>query len=173
MISRDTYIELTKFAIVGAICFGLDLSLYYGLTVMLGLPTFVAKALSVISATMFNYYLNKTWTWGQSNHDPRRFAKYVLLYSISGLLNVLSNEAFLKWLPDNEFQMLIIHAEQAVQQPFFTIKIDKILATNRNILQRNLRHAKPFSSYFHRCRFSYGHCFLRYPATVAYLNQYS
>ena len=128
MISRDTYIELTKFAIVGAICFGLDLSLYYGLTVMLGLPTFVAKALSVISATMFNYYLNKTWTWGQSNHDPRRFAKYVLLYSISGLLNVLSNEAFLKWLPDNEFQMLIIHAEQAVQQPFFTIKIDKILA---------------------------------------------
>ena len=128
MISRDTYIELTKFAIVGAICFGLDLSLYYGLTVMLGLPTFVAKALSVISATMFNYYLNKTWTWGQSNHDPRRFAKYVLLYSISGLLNVLSNEAFLKWLPDNEFQMLIIHAEQTVQQPFFTIKIDKILA---------------------------------------------
>jgi putative flippase GtrA len=128
LISRDTYIELTKFAIVGAICFGLDLSLYYGLTVMLGLPTFVAKALSVISATMFNYYLNKTWTWGQSNHDPRRFAKYVLLYSISGLLNVLSNEAFLKWLPDNEFQMLIIHAEQAVQQPFFTIKIDKILA---------------------------------------------
>ena len=128
MISRDTYIELTKFAIVGAICFGLDLSLYYGLTVMLGLPTFVAKALSVISATMFNYYLNKTWTWGQSNHDPRRFAKYVLLYSISGLLNVLSNEAFLKWLPDNEFQMLIIHAEQAVQQPLFTIKIDKILA---------------------------------------------
>ena len=128
MISRDTYIELTKFAIVGAICFGLDLSLYYGLTVMLGLPTFVAKALSVISATMFNYYLNKTWTWGQNNHDPRRFAKYVLLYSISGLLNVLSNEAFLKWLPDNEFQMLIIHAEQTVQQPFFTIKIDKILA---------------------------------------------
>ena len=128
MISRDTYIELTKFAIVGAICFGLDLSLYYGLTVMLGLPTFVAKALSVISATMFNYYLNKTWTWGQSNRDSRRFAKYVLLYSISGLLNVLSNEAFLKWLPDNEFQMLIIHAEQAVQQPFFTIKIDKILA---------------------------------------------
>jgi putative flippase GtrA len=41
---------------------------------------------------------------------------------------VLSNEIFLQWLPDNEFQMLIVHTEQAIQKPFFTIKLDKFIA---------------------------------------------
>lgn len=128
MISRETYIELTKFGIVGAMCFGMDLSIYYGLTMLPWIPTFIAKSISVVSSTLFNYYLNKTWTWGQKNRDTRRFARYIALYSISGLLNVLSNEFFLQWLPDNEFQMLIIPTEQALQKPLFTIKLDKFLA---------------------------------------------
>jgi putative flippase GtrA len=128
MISRETYIELTKFGIVGAMCFGMDLSIYYGLTMLPWMPTFVAKSLSVVSSTLFNYYLNKTWTWGQNNRDAKRFTRYIALYSVSGLLNVLSNELFLQWLPDNEFQMLIVHTEQAIQKPFFTIKLDKFLA---------------------------------------------
>jgi putative flippase GtrA len=82
----------------------------------------------VVSSTLFNYYLNKSWTWGQNNRDAKRFTRYVALYSISGLLNVLSNELFLQWLPDNEFQMLIMHTELAIQKPFFTIKLDKFIA---------------------------------------------
>lgn len=128
MISRDTYIELTKFGIVGGICFGLDLSVYYGLTEFFGMPTFMAKACSVVFATFVNYYLNKTWTWGQNNRDTRRFARYVALYAISGLLNVLSNELFLSILPDNDFQMFIMDKNLAVQKPFFTMKLDKFLA---------------------------------------------
>ena len=128
MISRETYIELTKFGIVGVLCFGMDLSIYYGLTMLPWMPTFIAKSLSVASSTLFNYYLNKTWTWGQNNRDTKRFTRYIALYSISGLLNVLSNELFLRWLPDNEFQMLIVHTELAIQKPFFTIKLDKFLA---------------------------------------------
>ena len=77
MISRDTYIELTKFGIVGSLCFGLDLVLYYTLTEYFGAPTYLGKSISVISATFLNYYLNKTWTWGQSNRDSKRFAKYL------------------------------------------------------------------------------------------------
>jgi putative flippase GtrA len=128
MISRETYIELTKFGIVGVLCFGLDLSIYYGLTTLPWIPTFIAKSISVVSSTLFNYYLNKSWTWGQNNRDAKRFTRYVALYSISGLLNVLSNELFLQWLPDNEFQMLITHTELAIQKPFFTIKLDKFIA---------------------------------------------
>jgi putative flippase GtrA len=128
MISRETYIELTKFGIVGVLCFGLDLSIYYGLTTLPWIPTFIAKSISVVSSTLFNYYLNKSWTWGQNNRDAKRFTRYVALYSISGLLNVLSNELFLQWLPDNEFQMLIMHTELAIQKPFFTIKLDKFIA---------------------------------------------
>lgn len=128
MISRDTYIELTKFGIVGGLCFGLDLALYYFLTEVFGVPTFVGKSISVISATFLNYYLNKTWTWGQSNRDSKRFAKYLALYAISGLLNVLSNELFLNILPNNEFQMFITDPSAAVQKPFLALKLDKFLA---------------------------------------------
>ena len=128
MISRDTYIELTKFGIVGGLCFGLDFGIYYGLTEMWGVPTFMAKTISVISATFLNYYLNKTWTWGHSNRDTKRFAKYLFLYAISGVMNVVSNEVFLRILPDNEFQMLIFQKAKAVQEPFLTLKLDKFLA---------------------------------------------
>lgn len=128
MISRDTYIELTKFGIVGGLCFALDLGLYYGLTEMIGLPTYVGKSISVISATFLNYYLNKTWTWGHNNRDNKRFAKYLLLYALSGFLNVVSNEIFLRILPDNEFQMLVIQPAQEIQKPFLTLKLDKFLA---------------------------------------------
>lgn len=128
MISRDTYIELTKFGIVGGICFGLDLSIYYGLTEMAGTPTILAKSIGVVMATLVNYYLNKTWTWGQNNRDGKRFARYIALYTISGVLNVVSNEVFLKILPPQEFQMFIMDPLAEVQKPFLTLKLDKFLA---------------------------------------------
>lgn len=128
MISRDTYIELTKFAIVGGICFGLDLAIYYGLTELLSTPTFVAKSIGVISATFLNYYLNKTWTWGQSNRDLKRFSKYMFLYAISGLLNVISNELFLKVLPNYFLELRITNNQHQYLANFLTLKIDKFLA---------------------------------------------
>ncbi|MCC7297701.1 MAG: GtrA family protein [Bacteroidia bacterium] len=128
MISRDTYIELTKFGIVGSLCFGLDLVLYYTLTEYFGAPTYLGKSISVISATFLNYYLNKTWTWGQSNRDSKRFAKYLALYVVSGLLNVVSNEIFFNIFPKNEFQMLIIDPQALLQKPFLTIKLNKLFA---------------------------------------------
>jgi putative flippase GtrA len=126
VISRDTYIELTKFGIVGSICFGMDLGLYYFLTEVFSTPTFVAKSVSVVSATFLNYYLNKTWTWGHDDHS--RFGKYLLLYAVSGLLNVLSNEIFLHVRPDKLFQMYVLDPGQNIPKPFFSLKLDKFLA---------------------------------------------
>jgi len=128
LISRDTYIELTKFGIVGGLCFGLDMGIYYGLTEMGGMPTIFAKSISVISATFLNYYVNKTWTWGHSHRDNKRFVKYLVLYAVSGILNVASNEIFLRILPDNEFQMVVIQKARAIQTPFLTLKLHKFLA---------------------------------------------
>lgn len=128
MISRDTYIELTKFGIVGSICFGLDLAMYYGLTEMAGFPTWTGKSCSVILATSLNYYLNKTWTWGHNNRDNKRFAKYLLLYAISGFLNVVSNEVFLRSLPNHEFQFIIVDIQKTIQTPFLAMKMDKFIA---------------------------------------------
>jgi putative flippase GtrA len=126
VISRDTYIELTKFGIVGSICFGFDLGLYYFLTEFFGTPTFVGKAISVASATFLNYYLNKTWTWGHDDHS--RFGKYIALYAISGLLNVASNEIFLKVLPNQLLNANITNLETKVVRTLATIKLDKFIA---------------------------------------------
>lgn len=126
MISRDTYIELTKFGIVGSICFGLDLGLYYFLTEVFGVSTIIGKSISVVSATFLNYYLNKTWTWGHDDHS--RFRKYLALYAVSGLLNVLSNELFRRALPDTVFSMFIVDSHTDFTKPFYSIKLDKFLA---------------------------------------------
>jgi putative flippase GtrA len=128
LITRDTYIELTKFGIVGSICFGLDLATYYALTEAILVPTFVGKAAGVVLATLLNYYLNKSWTWGQTNRNSKRFAKYILLYAISGLLNVLSNELFLRVLPSREFQMFISDPAISIQKPFLAFKLNKFIA---------------------------------------------
>ncbi len=52
---------------------------------------------------MVNYQLNKRWTWKQNDKSRKRFAKYLLLYLLSGLTNVSSNELLLNWIPDYEF----------------------------------------------------------------------
>lgn len=127
MISRETYIELTKFGIVGGLSFALDLGLYYGLTEFAGLPTWLAKSISVASATYFNYYLNKSWTWGKPEKNKKLFMQYIGLYAISGIINVVANELLLRTLPDNDFVMMIQKAS-GEQVKFFVVKLDKFLA---------------------------------------------
>ncbi len=103
MISSKTYIALTKFAIVGGLSFLVDFFIYYSTSQFL--PTFVAKSLAIVIATLVNYQMNKRWTWKQSDKSKKRFAKYILLYLISGLTNVSSNELLLMWIPDYEFTL--------------------------------------------------------------------
>ena len=102
MISRDTYIQLTKFAIVGFLSFALDFLIYYTLSGPFGWPTIISRSISAVCSTVFNYYLNTTCTWGQSQKNRALFTKYMLLYVISGTTNVLFNELFLRILPDTE-----------------------------------------------------------------------
>lgn len=126
MISSKTYISLTKFGIVGGLSFGLDFFVYY--TTSQFLPTFVAKSLGIIFATGFNYLLNKWWTWGQKDKDNQRLIKYIALYTISGLLNVVSNEVFLATLPNAELLLSLDGADFVSKEPFFAIKVDKFFA---------------------------------------------
>lgn len=126
LISSKTYIALTKFAIVGGLSFFLDFSLYYGLSQFV--PTYVAKSVAIILATTLNYRLNKAWTWGQKDNDKNRFVKYILLYAVSGLTNVLSNEFFLTVLPNADLILHIDYPKDKLILPIFAIKIDKFFA---------------------------------------------
>ncbi len=126
MISSKTYIALTKFGIVGGLSFFLDLSIYYALSQFV--PTYIAKSTAIVLATILNYQLNKAWTWGQKDRDNKRLAKYVMLYAVSGIMNVISNEIFLVVLPNAELILNLDYPKETLNMPIFAVKIDKFFA---------------------------------------------
>jgi putative flippase GtrA len=126
VISSKTYIALTKFAIVGGLSFFIDLSVYYLLSQTM--QTFIAKSLGIILATWVNYQLNKRWTWGQKNKNKDRFARYIALYTFSGILNVISNEIFLSHLPIADLTLNLNYPGQNLNTDIFAVKINKFFA---------------------------------------------
>lgn len=124
MISSKTYIALTKFGIVGGLSFFIDFSIYY--LVSQYLPTYVAKSISTITSTYVNYQLNKHWTWGQKESKKGLLPKYLTLYAISGLMNVLTNEYLLHALPHAELSANLIFPDST--KHLFSFKVDKIFA---------------------------------------------
>jgi putative flippase GtrA len=126
LISSKTYIALTKFGIVGGLSFFLDLSIYYALSQFV--PTYIAKSTAIVLATILNYQLNKAWTWGQKDRDNKRLAKYVMLYAVSGIMNVISNEIFLVVLPNAELILNLDYPKETLNMPIFAVKIDKFFA---------------------------------------------
>ena len=126
MISSKTYIALTKFAIVGGLSFFIDLSVYYLLSQTI--QTFIAKSLGIVLATWVNYQLNKRWTWGQKNKNKDRFARYIALYTFSGILNVISNEIFLSHLPIADLTLNLNYPGQNLNTDIFAVKINKFFA---------------------------------------------
>jgi putative flippase GtrA len=125
LISRDTYIEITKFSIVGFICFGLDLGVYY--LVSQAAPTWLAKAVGFGIGVFANYNFNKFWTWGQRDKSNQRFARYITLYGFSGFVNILSNELFLSIIPNIEV-VLSFRAVSGMMKELMAIKADKFFA---------------------------------------------
>ncbi len=104
----------------------MDLSIYYFLSQFI--PTYLAKSLAIVLATVLNYQLNKAWTWKQKGRDNQRLVKYIALYVLSGTMNVLSNEFFLHILPDAELVLNLDYPSQALKMAVFAVKVDKLFA---------------------------------------------
>ena len=103
----------------------IDLGIYYSLSQFV--PTYIAKATAIVLATMVNYYMNKSWTWGKSDKNRQRLFKYLFLYAISGTINVLANEYFLQTLPQAFLSLDIISATIVTKQ-LAAVKINKFFA---------------------------------------------
>jgi len=54
--------------------------------------------------------------------------KYVMLYALSGTMNVLSNEFFLVVLPSAELVLHLDYPRELLSKPIFAVKIDKFFA---------------------------------------------
>jgi putative flippase GtrA len=141
MLSAKTFLAISKFAFVGGVSFLIDFTTYYFLTESVGMDINLSKALAMILATIFNYKLNKSWTW--QNKEKSNFSvseislssvrvKFALLYSVSALINIGVNYVVLQKLPDNYWKFVSVkyleNGTQMIDYELFAIKTDKFLA---------------------------------------------
>jgi len=141
MLSAKTFLAISKFAFVGGVSFLIDFTTYYFLTESVGMDINLSKALAMILATIFNYKLNKSWTW--QNKEKSNFSvseislssvrvKFALLYSLSALINIGVNYIVLQKLPDNYWKFVSVkyleNGTQMIDYELFAIKTDKFLA---------------------------------------------
>lgn len=141
MFSASNFLALSKFAFVGGISFLIDFSTYYFLTEWLILDINLSKGIAMILATIFNYKLNKSWTW--QNTEKSTFSisaisissvrvKFLLLYSVSALVNIVVNYWILIKLPDNYWKFVSVkyleNGTQMIDYELFAVKSDKFLA---------------------------------------------
>jgi putative flippase GtrA len=141
MLSAKTFLAISKFAFVGGVSFLIDFSTYYLLTEWVGLDINLSKGLAMILATVFNYKLNKSWTW--QNKEKSNFSvssisfssvrvKFALLYSVSAFVNIGVNFYMLQRLPDNYWKFVSVkyleNGTQMIDYELFAFKSDKFLA---------------------------------------------
>lgn len=90
--------QIIKFGLIGFLAVFVDMGVYY---VLLNIfpdslreilyPEAVSKSISFLCGTFVTYNLNKFWTWRKRDRSNKRFAKFMLLYGTSMLVNVSVN----------------------------------------------------------------------------------
>jgi len=60
----------------------------------------LAKAIGFMCGSFYTYYMNKRFTWKQTNRNNRRLARFFALYSVSFVMNILANKWALTWHQD-------------------------------------------------------------------------
>ncbi len=90
--------QIIKFGLIGFLAVFVDMAIYYVLLnsfpesfkEMIA-PEVLSKTISFMCGTFVTYNLNKLWTWRQRDRNHSRFAKFMLLYGTSMLVNVATN----------------------------------------------------------------------------------
>ncbi|WP_316151106.1 GtrA family protein [Cupriavidus sp. BIC8F] len=83
--------ELRIFLIVGLLTVLVDFFSYRALVLLNALNVDAAKAVSFLLGTLFAYFANRAWTFGQHTHATGTFIRFALLYTTTLGANVLVN----------------------------------------------------------------------------------
>jgi putative flippase GtrA len=89
--------EIAIFLVVGSTTVLIDFGTYRNLA-WVGLPIDLSKAFGFIGGTIFAYVANKTWTFNHLPHAPGSLWRFISLYLLTLITNVLINAAALKGL---------------------------------------------------------------------------
>ncbi|MCF8278682.1 MAG: GtrA family protein [Flavobacteriales bacterium] len=94
--------QVVKFTMIGVLAVLVDLGCYYLLLNLIPEQLFgfapnesVAKSISFLCGMSVTYTLNKIWTWKKRDSSKSRMAKFVTLYGLSLVMNVLVNSSLL------------------------------------------------------------------------------
>ena len=108
--------ELMMFCIVGSLTVLLDFTIYSGLVFTQLVDVDLAKALGFIAGTVFAYFANRFWTFGETvesssarfpEQSTRGIFRFILLYASTCIINVLVNATMLFILTGVAFAGLV------------------------------------------------------------------
>ena len=92
--------EVGIFLVVGTSTVAVDFFTYRGLIEYEALPIDAAKATGFVIGTLFAYFANRFWTFGQRPHAPGSAWRFLSLYAGTLVTNILVNGAALSLLVD-------------------------------------------------------------------------
>jgi putative flippase GtrA/SAM-dependent methyltransferase len=92
---HGTHKQLLRFLIVGLCCVAVDSSLYHLLGWTVGLPLYLAKAISFMAGVVVGFVGNKLWTFQSRRKSLAEPLTHLALYSVTMLVNVGCNQAVL------------------------------------------------------------------------------
>ena len=82
--------EIIIFMIVGLTAVLIDYIIYI-LLINISIDILFSKSLSYISGTIFSYFANKLITFNDNREYSKTFSKFIFLYTITLIINTLSN----------------------------------------------------------------------------------
>ena len=85
----SNFVELIKFAFVGALGTIVNLSILYTLTEFFSVHYIISETIGFLVSVVHNYILNKIWTFKENLHE-RIFTKY-FKYTIINLISLCIN----------------------------------------------------------------------------------
>jgi len=89
--------EIVIFLFVGTATVFVDFLTYQGLMKAGFIPIYVAKTAGFLAGTLFSYFANKFWTFGQKTYVAGSVWRFSLLYIATLFVNVFINSTSLKF----------------------------------------------------------------------------
>lgn len=89
--------EIVIFIFAGMLTVFVDFLTYQGLMKTEFIPIYVAKTAGFLAGTLFSYFANRFWTFGQKIYVAGSAWRFSLLYITTLLVNVVINSAALNF----------------------------------------------------------------------------
>jgi len=101
--------RLLKFAVIGGIAFVIDLGIYSILTRLGHVPYLISRAISITVAMVWNFSLNRGWTFqAQSGKISRQAPRFAIVMVVTSLISLGLMRVGVSTLHFNDLLVLVV-----------------------------------------------------------------